>query len=187
MDTDNTLDIDEETLDLGATKKTFKCDKCNEEFGSSVSLKNHIKSDHKKAKELPKMHQGRTTGFNCPECNKALPSAREVMQHLAKEHKKTQAILAGDEDLDLSLQRVPSQAKRVVLYQLAGKLHWPGVVESEDEETVTLRLLNKKKVVKTVAKVRCQDFDFECHKYHISPNNSEHKHAFNQAKKLMDA
>ena len=64
-------------------------------FASMVGLKNHVQSDHKKAKELPKIHRGRTIEYNCPypECNKSLPSAREVKQHLEKEHRKTQALL----------------------------------------------------------------------------------------------
>ena len=79
--------MDKETLDLGATRKTFKCDQCEEGFASMVGLKDHMKSDHKKAKELPKMHKGRTIEYNCPypECNKSLPSAREVKQHQAGE------------------------------------------------------------------------------------------------------
>ena len=95
--------MDNETLDLGAKRKTFKCDKCKEGFVSMAALKNHKKNDHKKAKELPKMHKGRTTEYNCPypECNQALPSGREVIQHLEKEHRKTQALLGGNGDLDL--------------------------------------------------------------------------------------
>ena len=182
----NLEEVVEKNQDLGATKKTFKCDQCEEEFGSSADLKNHVKSDHKKAKELQKKHKGRTTEYNCPECNKALPSAREVKQHLDTEHKKTQALLGGNEDLDLSVKRAPPREKRVVIFQVSGKLHWPAVVLSEDQDSVTARLFNKKSVVKTVAKLRVEDFDYECHKYHISPKNSEHKHAFNQAKKLME-
>ena len=53
--------MDTETLDLGATRKAFKCDQCKERFASMIGLKNHVQSDHKKAKELPKMHKGRTT------------------------------------------------------------------------------------------------------------------------------
>ena len=53
--------VDTETLDLGATRKAFKCDQCKERFASMIGLKNHVQSDHKKAKELPKMHKGRTT------------------------------------------------------------------------------------------------------------------------------
>ena len=87
--------MDKETLDLGATRKTSKCDQCEEEFASLAGLKNHVKSDRKKAKELPKMQKVRTIKYNCPypECNKSLPSAREVKQHLEKEHRKTQALL----------------------------------------------------------------------------------------------
>ena len=58
--------MDKETLNLGATRKTFKCDQCEEGFASMVGLKNHVKSDHKKAKELPKMHKGRTIEYNHP-------------------------------------------------------------------------------------------------------------------------
>ena len=65
-------------------------------------------------------------------------------------------------------------------------MHWPALVLSEDAETVTARLFNKRSVVKTVPKEIVKDFDFECHKNHISQGNSEQKHAFNQAKKLMD-
>ena len=179
--------MDKETLDLGATRKTSKCDQCEEEFASLAGLKNHVKSDRKKAKELPKMQKVRTIKYNCPypECNKSLPSAREVKQHLEKEHRKTQALLGGNEDLDLSVRRAPS-IKRVVIFQVAGKLHWPALVLSEDAETVTARLFNKRSVVKTVPKEIVKDLGFECHKNHISQENSEHKHAFNQAKKLMD-
>ena len=175
------------TLDVGATRKTFKCDQCKEGFASMVGLKNHVKSDHKKAKELPKMHKGRTTAYNCSysECNQSFPSGREVKQHLETEHRTTQALLGGNEDLDLSVKRAPS-TKRVVIFQVAGKLHWPALVLSEDAKTVTARLFNKKSVVKTVPKENVKDFDFESHKYHISQGNSEHKHAFNEAKKLMD-
>ena len=177
--------MDNETLDVGATRKTFKCDQCKEGFASMVGLKNHVKSDHKKAKELPKMHKGRTTAYNCPypECNQSFPSGREVKQHLETEHRTTQALLGGNEDL--SVKRAPS-TKRVVIFQVAGKLHWPALVLSEDAKTVTARLFNKKSVVKTVPKENVKDFDFESHKYHISQGNSEHKHAFNEAKKLMD-
>ena len=176
--------MDNETLDVGATRKTFKCE---EGFASMVGLKNHVKSDHKKAKELPKMHKGRTTAYNCPypECNQSFPSGREVKQHLETEHRTTQALLGGNEDLDLSVKRAPS-TKRVVIFQVAGKFHWPALVLSEDAKTVTARLFNKKSVVKTVPKENVKDFDFESHKYHISQGNSEHKHAFNEAKKLMD-
>ena len=137
--------------------------------------------------ELPKMHKGRTTAYNCPypECNQSFPSGREVKQHLETEHRTTQALLGGNEDLDLSVKRAPS-TKRVVIFQVAGKLHWPALVLSEDAKTVTARLFNKKSVVKTVPKENVKDFDFESHKYHISQGNSEHKHAFNEAKKLMD-
>ena len=130
--------MDKETLDLGATRKTFKCDQCEEGFASMAGLKDHMKSDHKKAKELPKMHKGRTIEYNCPypECNKSLPSAREVKQYLEKEHRKTQALLGGNEDLDLSVRRAPStKSKKVVIFQVAGKLHWPAFVMSEDAET----------------------------------------------------
>ena len=179
--------MDNETLDVGATRKTFKCDQCKEGFASMVGLKNHVKSDHKKAKELPKMHKGRTTAYNCPysECNQSFPSGREVKQHLETEHRTTQALLGGNEDLDLSVRRAPS-TKRVVIFKVAGKLYWPALVLSEDTKTVTARLFNKKSVVKTVPKENVKDFDFESHKNHISQGNSEHKHAFNEAKKMMD-
>ena len=49
--------MDTETQDLGATRKAFKCDQCKERFASMIGLKNHVQSDHKKAKELPKMHK----------------------------------------------------------------------------------------------------------------------------------
>ena len=116
--------MDKEMLDLGATRKTFKCDQFEEGFSSMVGLKNYVKSDHKKAKELPKMHKGRTIEYNCPypECNKSLPSAREVKQYLEKEHRKTQALLGGNEDLDLSVRRPPS-TKRVVIFQVAREIH----------------------------------------------------------------
>ena len=183
----NLLDeVVEETEDLGATKKSFKCDQCEVEYGSSADLKHHKKSDHKKGNAKQKIHKGRTTEFNCPECNKALPSAREVKQHLDKEHRKTQALLGGNEDLDLSVKRAPPPTKRVIIFQVAGKLHWPAVVVSEDDNTVTAKLFNKKSVVKTVAKLAVEDFNYECHKWYISPNNSEHKHAFIQAKKMME-
>ena len=179
--------MDNETLDLGAKRKTFKCDKCKEGFVSLAALKNHMKNDHKKAKELPKMHKGRTTEYNCPypECNQGLPSGREVIQHLEKEHRKAQALLGGNEDLDLSVRRAPS-TKRVVIFQVTGKLHWTALVLSEDAKTVTARIFNKRSVVKTIPKENVKDFDFESHKNHISQGNSEHKHAFNEAKKLMD-
>ena len=69
--------MDNETLDVGATRKTFKCDQCKEGFASMVGLKNHVKSDHKKAKELPKMHKGRTTLVTiiiCKACNTTVAS-----------------------------------------------------------------------------------------------------------------
>ena len=177
--------MDKQTL--GATRKTFNCDQCKEGFSSMVGLKNHVKSDHKKAKELPKLHKGRTTEYNCPytECNQSLPSAREVKQHLEKEHRTTQALLGGNEDLDLSVRRPPS-TKRVVIFKVAGKLYWPALVLSEDTKTVTARLFNKKSVVKTVPKENVKIVVFESHKIHISQGNSEHKHAFNEAKKMMD-
>ena len=136
---------------------------------------------------MPKLHKGRTTEYNCPytECNQSLPSAREVKQHLEKEHRTTQALLGGNEDLDLSVRRAPS-TKRVVIFKVAGKLYWPALVLSEDTKTVTARLFNKKSVVKTVPKENVKNFDFESHKIHISQGNSEHKHAFNEAKKMMD-
>ena len=99
-------------MDLGAKKKSFKCNECEQEFQRSNDLKNHLKRDHKKPKELPKLHPGRTTHYNCPECNKPLPSAREVKLHLDKEHKKTQAFLGGNEDLDLSVTRKKPTASK---------------------------------------------------------------------------
>ena len=48
------------------------------------------------------------------------------------------------------------------------------------------KTLQQKKCCKTVPKENVKDFDFESHKNHISQGNSEHKHAFNEAKKLMD-
>ena len=64
--------MDTETLHLGATRKTFQCDQCEEGFASMVGLKNHVKSDHRKAKELPNKHKGRTTEYNCPECKNTI-------------------------------------------------------------------------------------------------------------------
>ena len=147
--------MDKQTL--GATRKTFNCDQCKEGFSSMVGLKNHVKSDHKKAKELPKLHKGRTTEYNCPytECNQSLPSAREVKQHLEKEHRTTQALLGGNEDLDLSVRRAPS-TKRVVIFKVAGKLYWPALVLSEDTKTVTARLFNKKKCCQNCSKGKCE-------------------------------
>ena len=104
--------MDEVIMDLGAKQKSFKCNECEQEFQRSNDLKNHLKRDHKKPKELPKLHSGRTTHYNCPECNKPLPSAREVKLHLDKEHKKTQAFLGGNEDLDLSVTRKKPTASK---------------------------------------------------------------------------
>jgi len=196
--------MDEVIMDLGAKKKSFKCNEWEQEFQRSNDLKNHLKRDHKKPKELPKLHSGRTTHYNCPECNKPLPSAREVKLHLDKEHKKTQAFLGGNEDLDLSVTRKkptaskptankqttashPQEQKRIVIFKVAGKLYWPAMVVSEDGTTITARVFNKRSCIKTVPKAKCEDFDYESHKVYISQNNSEHRHAFNEAKKLNDA
>ena len=61
--------MDEVIMDLGAKKKSFKCNECEQEFQRSNDLKNHLKRDHKKPKELPKLHSGRTTHYNCPGWN----------------------------------------------------------------------------------------------------------------------
>ena len=148
---------------LSATREISKCEHCDEEFGSITTLKNHVKREHKK----------NTRGHKTSELN----------SHMEKEHEKTQSLL----DLNMDMTTKPPPAKRVVIFQVAGQLYWPAVVISENSSTITVRIFNKRRVLKTVDKEFVQDFDFEEHKWHISSKNSEHKHAFNEAKKLTGA
>ena len=170
----------------GANRKIYKCDQCEEEFRSNAALKSHVKSDHKKEK-LQTHHPGRSVNYECPECNKALPSASKVKKHMDKEHKRSQGFLGGNEDLDLSVTRTPPPAKRIVIFKIAGKLYWPALVVAEHDASITVRVFNKNSVVKTVPKEIIEDFNYEYHKHHISQNNSEHKQAFSEARKAVNA
>ena len=154
---------EQDLQNMGATGKISKCEHCDEEFGSITTLKNHVKREHKK----------NTRGHKTSELN----------SHMEKEHEKTQSLL----DLNMDMTTKPPPAKRVVIFQVAGQLYWPAVVISENSSTITARIFNKRRVVKTVDKEFVQDFDFGEHKGHVSSNNSEHKHAFNEAKKLTVA
>ena len=108
----------------------------------------------------------------------------QLKDHIEKEHEKTQSFI--DENMDLKTNP-NTPAKRIVIFQVAGQLYWPAVVISENSTTITARIFNKRRVMKTVDKEFVQDFDFGEHKGHVSSNNSEHKHAFNEAKKQTAA